>query len=199
MNRFGRCWLGFLGFLLIAYAPPSAATAQQPEQGVLHAVSFEPLPEGIPVLVRPLDDTDENLEIKKEFEAAMASDGLNVAADEARIVLSFKTREEVAAGPAPKPQNTIRFRGQGGRMSTSDERNVPKLIEAPRDGTRIYRPSRYRIDATIDDKVDGTRLWQGWAVAGLEEHTHLFLAKTMVPAIVDSIGQTVREKPFPLR
>jgi len=199
MNRFGRCWLGFLGFLLIAHAPLSAATAQQPEQGVLHAVSFEPLPEGIPVLVRPLDDTDENLEIKKEFEAAMASDGLNVAADEARIVLSFETREEVAAGPAPRPQNTIRFRGQGGRMSTSDERNVPKLIEAPRDGTRIYRPSRYRIDATIDDKVDGTRLWQGWAVAGLEEHTHLFLAKTMVPAIVDSIGQTVREKPFPLR
>jgi len=199
MNRYGRCRLGFLGVLLIAFAPPSAATAQQPERGLLHAVSFEPLPEGMPILVRPLDDTDENLAIKKEFEAAMATDGFNVAADEARLVLSFETREEVAAGPAPKPQTTIRFRGQGGRMSTSDERNVPKLIEAPRDGTRIYRPSRYRIDATIDDKLDGARLWQGWAVAGLDEHTHLFLAKTMVPAIVDGIGQTVREKPFPLQ
>lgn len=199
MNRYGRCRLGFLGVLLIACAPPSAANAQQPERGLLHAVSFEPLPEGMPILVRPLDDTDENLAIKKEFEAAMATDGFNVAADEARLVLSFETREEVAAGPAPKPQTTIRFRGQGGRMSTSDERNVPKLIEAPRDGTRIYRPSRYRIDATIDDKLDGTRLWQGWAVAGLDEHTHLFLAKTMVPAIVDGIGQTVREKPFPLQ
>lgn len=199
MNRYGRCWLGFLGVLLIACAPPSAATAQQPERGLLHAVSFEPLPEGMPILVRPLDDTDENLAIKKEFEAAMATDGFNVAADEARLVLSFETREEVAAGPAPKPQTTIHLRGQEGRMSTSDERNVPKLIEAPRDGTRIYRPSRYRIDATIDDKLDGTRLWQGWAVAGLDEHTHLFLAKTMVPAIVDGIGQTVREKPFPLQ
>ena len=199
MNRSKRCWLGFLGVLLMACSPPSAATAQQTAQGLLHAVSFGPLPEGMPILVRPLDDTDENLAIKKEFEAAMAADGLNVAADEARIVLSFETREEVAAGPAPRPQNTIRFRGQGGRMSTSDERNVPKLIEAPRDGTRIYRPSRYRIDATIDDKVDGTRLWQGWAVADLGEHTHSFLAKTMVPAIVGSIGQTVRERPFPLQ
>lgn len=199
MNRSGRCWLGFLGVLLIACAPSSAATAQQPARGLLHAVSFEPLPEGMPILVRPLDDTDENLAIKKEFEAAMAADGFNVEADEARFVLSFETREEVAAGPAPKPQTTIRFRDQGGRMSTSDQRNVPKLIEAPRDGTRIYRPSRYRIDATIDDKLDGTRLWQGWAVADLGEQTHLLLAKTMVPAIVDSVGQTVRERPFPLQ
>jgi hypothetical protein len=199
LTRFGRFWPVFLGVLWIACTPPSAATAQQPERGVVHAVAFEPLPEGAPVLVRPLDDTDENLAIKKEFETAMAADGLNVTVDKGRLVLSFEAREEVAAGPAPRPQTTIRFRGQGGRMSTSDERNVPKLIEAPRDGTRIYRPSRYRIDATIDDKVDGTRLWQGWAVAGLDEHTHLFLAKTMVPAIVDSIGQTVREKPFPLQ
>ena len=95
--------------LWIAYAPPSAVTAQQPEEGVLNAVSFEPLPEGAAVLVRPLDDTDENLAIKKEFEAAMTADRLNVAADEARLVLSFETRVEVAAGPAPRAQNTIRF------------------------------------------------------------------------------------------
>lgn len=166
---------------------------------MVHAVVFAPLPEGAPVLVRPLDDTDENLAIKKEFETAMTANGFNVAAEETRLVLSFETREEVAAGPAPRAQNTVRFLGQGGRMSTSDERNVPKLIEAPRDGTRIYRPSRYRIDATIDDRMDGTRLWKGWAVAGLDEHTHTFLAKTMVPAIVDSIGQTVRDRPLPLQ
>jgi hypothetical protein len=199
MNRSRHCWLGFVVVLLISCTPLAAATAQQPARGRLHAVSFGPLPEGMPILVRPLDDTDENLAIKNEFESAMAADGINVAADEASLVLSFETREEVAAGPAPKPQSTIHFRGQGGRMSTSDERNVPKLIEAPREGTQIYRPSRYRIDATIDDKLDGTRLWQGWAVADLGEHTHLFLAKTMVPAIVDSIGQTVRERPFPLQ
>jgi len=188
-----------LGVLLITCALPSAANAQQPERGVLHAVSFAPLPAGMPILVRPLDDTDENLAIKKEFETAMTANGFNVAAEETRLVLSFETREEVAAGPAPRAQNTVRFLGQGGRMSTSDERNVPKLIEAPRGGTRIYRPSRYRIDATIDDRMDGTRLWKGWAVAGLDEHTHTFLAKTMVPAIVDSIGQTVRDRPLPLQ
>jgi hypothetical protein len=199
MTRLGRGWPVFLGVLWIACAPPCPATAEQPEQGVLNAISFEPLPEGATVLVRPLDDTDENLAIKKEFEAAMAAGGLGVAADDARLVLSFETREEIGAGRAPRPQTTVRLRGRESRMSTSEQRHVSKLIEAPREGTRIYRPSRYRVDATIDDKVEGTRLWQGWAVARLGEHTHLFLAKAMVPAIVDSIGRTVREKPFPLR
>jgi hypothetical protein len=189
----------FLGVLWIAYAPPCPATAQQPERGVLNAVSFEPLPEGVPVLVRPLDDTDENLAIKEDFKAALAAAGFGVAADDARLVLTFETRENIGAGRAPQPQTTVRLRGREGRMSTSATRHLPKLIEAPRDGTRIYRPSRYRIDATIDDRSEGKRLWQGWAVAGLREHTHLFLAKTMVPAIVDNIGRTVREKPFPLQ
>jgi hypothetical protein len=185
--------------LWIAYAPPYAAVAQEAERGVLHAVSFEPLPEGVSILVRPLDDTDENLTIKKEFEAAMDAGGLDVAADDARVVLSFEAREIVAAGPAPQSQSTVRFRGQEGRMGSSDEKNVPRLIEAPRGGTRIYRPSRFRIDATIDDNERGTRLWQGWAVADLDERTRLSLARAMVPAIVDSIGHTVRDRPFPLQ
>lgn len=199
LTRFCRCWPALVGVLWIAYAPPSAVTAQQPEEGVLNAVSFEPLPEGAAVLVRPLDDTDENLAIKKEFEAAMAAGGLNVATDDARLVLSFETREEVAAGPAPRPQTTVRFQGQEGRMSMSDAKNVPKLIQAPREGTRIYRPSRYRINATIDDKLAGTRLWQGWVVTDLGEHTPLILAKALVPAIVDSIGRNVKEERFPLQ
>ncbi len=135
LTRFCRCWPALLGVLWIAYAPPSAATAQQPERGVLNAVSFEPLPEGAAVLVRPLDDTDENLAIKKEFEAAMAADGLNVAADDARLVLSFETREEVAAGPAPRPQTTVRFRGQEGRMSMSDAK---KRAQADRSAARRH-------------------------------------------------------------
>jgi hypothetical protein len=199
MTRPGRRWPALFGVLWFAYAPSCPAGAEQPERGVLNAISFEPLQVGAPILVRPLDDTDENLAIKKEFEAAMAAAGLDVAPGPAHLILSFETREQIGAGPAPQPQNTVRLRGREGRMSTSDQRHVPKFIETPREGTRIYHPSRFRIDATIDDKEKGTRLWQGWAVADLDEHTHLFLAKAMVPAIVGSIGRTVREEPFPLQ
>ncbi len=199
MIRLPSFLAAFLCLLWIALASSAIATAQTTKEGILNAISFEPLPESTSFLVRPLDDTNENLAIKAKFDAALAADGFSVTTGESRFVLSFETKEEIGAGPAPQPQGAIRFQGQTGRTSTSDRRNVPKLLEAPRDGTKIYRSSRYRIDATIDDKVEGKRLWQGWAIAGVDEHSHLFLAKAMVPAIVDSIGSTVRQKPFQLQ
>ena len=119
--------------------------------------------------------------------------------DSCNLVLSFESRENVGAGPAPQPQTTFRLRDREGRLSVHEQRSVPKLIETPRERTQIYHPNRFRIDATIDDKENGTRLWQGWAVADTGDRTPTALAKAMVPAIVGGIGRTERQKPFALK
>ena len=190
--------VAFLCVLWPGFVQSDDATAQNVDEGVINAVSFEPLPEDISFLVRPLDDTDENLAIKAKFEAELVAGGLNVATEGARFVLSFGSRQQVAAGPAPRPQTAVRIRDQGGRMSTSEPRYVSRLVGTGREGTQIYRRNLFRIDATIDDKMEGTRLWQGWAIASVDGHSHLSLAEALVPAIVDSIGHTVREKPIQL-
>ena len=199
MKRHSSYLAAFVGLLCLPCAPLGAANAQEPGQGVLNAVAFEPLPKGVAVLVRPLDDTDQNLAIKKEFEAALAAAGFSVAAEGPALVLSFESRDVIGAGPAPRPQTSFRLRDQEGRLSVRERGSVPKIIEAPRGGTQIYHPSRFRIDATVDDKDLGTRHWHGWAVADTEDRTRLSLATAMVPALVDSIGRTERQEPFPLK
>ncbi|MGF1640554.1 MAG: hypothetical protein ACFCUO_06360 [Rhodospirillales bacterium] len=177
-------------------ATPATAVAQDDRNGVVNAVAFELVTKDIPVIVRTLDNTDENLVIKREFATALAAAGYRVVGADTRLVLSFESREEISVGPAPRPDTTIRLRDRESRLSTPEQRNIPTIIETPRQRTQVFHPSRFRIEATLDDRTTGTRLWQGWAVADMGDGNRLALAQAMVPALVDALGQTVREQAF---
>ena len=90
MKRFGILFAVF-GLL----AAPFAA-AQTSDEGLLNAVAYKPFPEGAPIAVRPLDDSDENLALLRRFEGELRAQGFAVTAD-AALVLTFEIRGSVGA------------------------------------------------------------------------------------------------------
>ena len=84
------------------------------------------------------------------------------------------------------------------RLNLYDSRRGAVFNEG-RTGTQITTPSTYRLDATIDDRTDGKRLWQGWSSADIGPGDNRKMTRNMIPILVNSLGQTVRQKSFTLQ
>ena len=176
-------------------------------QGVLNAVAFAPLPEGLPVMVRPLDDSDANLALKERFEAHLKGRGFVIVDTPQVLVVSFETRDELG-GFTPGSQRTI-FEVQGVAGNSAAVEDVEyrfKLFDS-QDGGVLNRgnrgtgtsiPGRFRLDVTVDDRSAGKRLWHGWAVAVLDATNPTADTDAIVPMLVDKVGKTVREEVFEL-
>lgn len=199
--------MGRIGYLLVsvsavlavlggASAVPSAVRAQEKVSGVVNAMSFHSMPEGLPILVRPLDDSAENLVIRNDMEQALTAAGFTVAKDGSAIVLSFETRRELGGGPTPTRQITKQFVERHEQSDIVDRRYTPQIGKSSPKGSSSVSASRFRLDATLDDKQSGKRLWRGWTIARMHGDETKNLAKAMVPVLVDSLGETVREQTF---
>ena len=160
-------------------------------------MSHSPLPEGLPILVRPLDNSTENLEIKKQFDTALTQSGFTLAKDSSFLVLSFETRRELGGGPTPRREVTDRMPSD--LAAQKGMRYRPQIASGPAIGPRSISRSRYRLDATIDDRQSNKRLWRGWAIAPLHGDDTSASVDAMVKALVTSIGQTVTQKPFDIK
>ncbi|MBL6945817.1 MAG: hypothetical protein ISR47_04190 [Rhodospirillales bacterium] len=193
---------GLLGFVA------TQASAQGVNEGLLNAVAYKPIPAGSTVRVRPLDNSDNNIILQEEFERELESQGF-VVSDDAQLVLSFETRDVVGAYSDRSARHVVEFSVSGGRGGGEDARARVNMFDSSSGGllnagrgtgdTSIVTATQYRMDATVDDKGSGRRLWQAWAVANLEQSDGLSLTLSMVPAVAESVGQTVRQKPFTLR
>jgi len=200
---------------LLAAGPVTAQTGQGKDfefrgagSGLVNAVTYKPFPAGHAIAVQALSDSDKDLALKKEFEKVLKEKGYAVAKD-AKLVLTFETRDSVGAWSDGGRRSWLSVQGRGGRDDALDEDQKVVLnlynnqsggvLNSGKNGTRIVTPSQYRIDATIDDNRTGARLWQGWAVADLAISDSLTLTKAMVPELIDSLGSTVRQKRFVTR
>ena len=209
MVRFGFLLAG-LAVLVMVYAAPPLANAQESPTGVLNAVVFKPLPAGAPILVRPFDDTDENLAIKKDIEAALTSRGYSVGTDPKGIVLSFETRSQPGYWTSSSGQRkfiTLEGTVGTGTGAGKHSRGLVNLYDSQQgavlnkgnQNTVTPAATFFRLDVSIDDKTDGKSLWRAWALANLAEGNGTTLAKAMVPAIADNIGKGAKEQSFKLR
>jgi len=194
--------IGLGMFAVFAFIP---AVAQQPDGGLLNAVAYESIPVGQAVAVSPLDNSDDNLILQQRFETELRARGYRIV-DTAPLVLSFDVRDTVGAFLDGNVRHLIELSGGGGRGGGEDAKarlNVfdsggGGLLNEGRDSadTTIVTPTQYRIDATLDDRNSGRRLWQAWAIANLDQSDGLTLTMAMVPVIAQHVGQTVRQKPF---
>lgn len=216
MVRFGFSLAG-LAVLAMAHAAPSLAVAQEgptdsatdSATGVLNAVAFRPVPQGAPILVRPLDDTNENLAIKKDIEDALTNKGYTIGTDPKGIVLSFETRSQPGYWTSTRKRTFIELQGTAGSGTRAEKnsRGLVNLYNSQRGAVlnkgqqSVVTPAAtlYRLDVNIDNKTEGKSLWLAWAVANLAESDPVTLAESMVPVIVDNIGKSAKEKSFKLR
>ncbi len=170
----------------------ATAQAQEVMTGTVNAVSFQPIPKGLPILVRPRDDSPENLAIKAELDQALAKDGFTAATDASALVLSFETRRELGGGPTPSRQVTDHFVERHEETDVGTRRYEPQIGRGP----SSISASRFRLDATLDNKQNGKRLWRGWTIARMQGDETAKLARGMAPVLVESLGETVREQTF---
>jgi hypothetical protein len=205
MVRFG---FALAGCAVLVTVHAGLTMAQESPTGVLNAVAFKPLPAGAPILVRPFNDTDENLAIKKEFEEALKARGYTIGTDPKGIVLSFESRSQPGYWTSTPQRKFVELQGSAGSGTRLEKgsRGVVNLYNSQQgavfnEGKRnVVTPAAtlFRLDVNIDDKTEGKSLWLAWALANLAEGDPATLARAMVPVIVDTIGEGAKEQPFKL-
>ena len=180
--------------------------AQAGGNGLLNAVAYASMPGDKAVAVRALDNSTESLALKAQFERELQARGYSVAKD-AAMVLSFEVRDVVGAWTAGERRAFLELEARGGRVGGERASAKLNIFDSDRggifnkgrgDATSITTPSRYRLDATVDDARSGKRLWQAWAVADLRHADGPTLTRAMVPVVVENLGNTVKRQPFQL-
>lgn len=183
----------------------AAATAVYAE-GLLNAVSFSPVPAGSAIFVRPLDNSDRNLVLQKDFERTLKRKGYTVSKD-ADLILTFETRDTAGSWTGGGPNRFVELSNNHDQSGVNAPRVHFNLFNSARGGilnpdrkeaTRAVTPSSFRIDVTLDNKTNGKRLWQGWSSADIGAASNRGMTRAMIPVLVDGLGQTIKQQTFPL-
>ncbi len=199
-------WRSVFAFVLAALLAGPAALAQGAEEGVLNAVAYRQIPVGTAIEVQAMDNSDDNMVLLREFVHALQSAGYTVAQN-APIILSFETRDDAGAWTSSGGDRTlVEFQGSGGSSADEEAKVMVNLFDSGRGGvlnkgkggTSIVTPAKFRIDATLDDRANGKRLWTAWTVGDLGHRDGLAVSKAMVPALVGGLGRTVKRQTFKL-
>lgn len=175
------------------------ALAEPTGQAVLNAVAFAPLPAGAAIEVQVLDNSDENLAIKRELETAIAGRGFPAGDAAAPLVMTIDTGENVGAWRTTSDTNVIELKDDRGRLFPQGQLGVTNVARLPLPSTDVVTPARFRLGLTLDSRSSGDRLWQGWSIADLAQGQPSELAQAMVPKLAASMGETVREQSFDLQ
>ncbi len=195
--------LSFLAVFISALLTASAVYAD----GFLSAVSFQPLPAGSAIFVRPLDNSDHNLVLQGDFERALKKKGYSVSKD-APLILSFETLDSGGSWTGGGSNRFVELSNNHDQTGVNAPKVRFNLFNSTRGGilnskrkekTRTVTPSRFQIDVTLDDKTNGKRLWQGWSSADIGLRNNRAMTRVMIPVIVDGLGKTVQQKSFPLQ
>lgn len=204
MRRFSI--LSALVFALGLYLQPAGTSfAQGAGQGLMNAIAFKPMPEGAGFSVQPLDNSDQNLSLKKEFERILRARGFSISAD-APLVITFETRDEIGGYKTRNRRAVLELQARGGREGGENARMRLNLYDSNSGGvfnqgkgeTTVMTPSQYRLDVSIDNRTNGKRHWQAWAVANLGQSNGATLFRAMIPQMVGNMGKTVKSLTFGL-
>lgn len=177
------------------------------EDGFVNAVSYRPVSAGLSLAVRPLDNSPDNLELARRFERELAALGFAIARD-AGTVLSFETRQTVASWSDSGRRTVLQLESRGDGIVGDRQRVLLNLYdsesgglvnEGREHGTQIVTPTQLRIDATLDDRRSGERLWQGWATVDLLQGDGAGLNQAMIAPLARNLGKTVRREAFPVQ
>lgn len=191
-----------LGFNFFAVG---SSVAQGYGEALLNAIAYKPLPPGNSFSVQPLDNSDQNMILKKDFESVLRAKGYSVSED-APLVITFETRDEIGAYTTRNKRAVLELDAHGGREGGEDARMRFNLYDSNTGGvfnqgkgeTSVMTPSQYRLDVSIDNRANGKRHWQAWAVANLNQSDGAALIKAMVPEMVGNMGKTVKSHVFEL-
>lgn len=200
-RRTARALPAALLALALAAAP---AVAVEPEtEAVFNAQPLvDSVPRGGPVEVRVYTQSGNVDALTADAVAALRSAGWTVVEDGAATAFNLEVVGDDPLRPLPEP-GVLALEGFQGSGSSDDRfYGRLKLFSTTQSSvlTGTQRPERrstgggVRVQADLTDLSDGRRLWQGWVVLDPAGRPPEAAANVVVPALVEMIGQQVREE-----
>lgn len=188
--------------LVVCWAGPALGAGD----ATLNAVLYRPIPTGEPIHVRALDNSPDQEQLKRQFEAALVSRGIAIRREPANLVLTLQPQDQTgfwsyrsgALIEAQRGYNELARKDLDSYTVNLYDSSKGGLINKPGRAEGINR-SRYRLEARLEERSSGRTLWQGWTTAELQYGDGQTLLRSMVPALADSVGETVREQTVDLR
>ena len=196
---------------LVLVALPLATTAAQDRPpGQVAARAFAAPPAPLSFQIEPGDNTDENIALAERIARDAGARGMGVAPG-AAIVLRFDTevRSNVqAARPSfsrPGGGSADQDSGAPSKLGPGDE--VTNMLSTggggliggrPPSGSGYGRPLRYVINAMLEDRATGRRLWQGHVSYDSTSPDRTATFVSLAPVLVEQIGKNVPERAFRL-
>lgn len=189
----------------------ACAAAQDRAPGQAAARAFAAAPAPLAFQVDAGENTDENIALAARIAKEAAARGISIQAQGAALVFRFYT--EVRTNPPTQRQS---FSRQGGGLSDPDvgmpsppgsRDEVTNMLSSGGGGVIGGRlptgPSygrllRYVVNATLEDRATGRRLWQGHVSydSAATDRAAMFVA--LAPVLVEQIGKSVQESAFRL-
>lgn len=167
--------------------------------GMVTARTFRTPAAGFSVAVAPYDDTELNLQLKTDFEAALAARWQARATEEsvAAFLLLFEA-EVVPADLAPPPPSlgSARVDEGGAEVSVNVWSSSQDSVLGGRQTGADAGSNVFHINAVLRDRGSGEVVWQGDAHYVLREPESERIARALVPLLVDRIGQSVVRDPI---
>ncbi|MEZ5648222.1 MAG: hypothetical protein R3E60_04640 [Alphaproteobacteria bacterium] len=211
-----------VAILSVALPYPSYAA-----DGELNAAAYEAIPAGAQVSVRLLDNTIDNTELKHRFEDELVARGFRLSETDAQFILSFATHGSYRPGrngedrtnayyldkrdnyrPMDDRDSRINFfdlGAHGGNTEESQAEAKVRLFSSQggsviNQGTRRqqFGTTRHSLEATVKDTRSGRRVWQANAFAMVSGGDPATVAESLIPVVMGSFGQTVRQQKFSL-
>ena len=186
--------------LVFVLAPARSALAEGADSGAGHltATACGTLPRPLQLDVQAMDDTVENMQLRKILMDRLARRGIAVTAG-AAVVLRF----EVARISRP---TRYKARDLGELRGGLDERarirlNVwsnksDSLLGGRRKGVISEAVDRLQIVVTVNAKDDGRCLWRAQAVHDVAGRDPKQIASKMIAPLADAVGKMVARKPI---
>ncbi len=195
-----------LVFSALAMSAMMTTTSLRAEGIEINAVSFFDIPANESVTVEVFDDAEEVLELKKVFEDELRDKGYTIAVN-SRLILSFEIRDTSGKWSGGGPNrlieisNTENHTGKDApavRLNIFDSQRGGILNPKRDKGITEVAPSEFRIDAVVEDRQNGKRLWQGWSItADTAETDAPAFHRAMIKPLVANIGKTIRNDKTP--
>jgi hypothetical protein len=171
--------------------------------GVVNAAALRPMPKGASFVVRPWDDSPENIKVAREIEDQLKLRG-HALTTNPQMVLSFSVSDQPGRWSAGGRRQMIELHGTQSAGDEDTMRAQLNLYSTDKGGVfnqgraDVTERSVYTLEMTLDAQ-GGPRLWQGEATAKLGRTEGGQLVKLMIPPLLDAMGKTVRNQPFGLK
>ena len=173
----------------VARTAPGMVTAQG-----LRAPSL-----GFSVSVAPYDDSELNLKLKADFEAALAERWqARVTAEPAAALLLLFESEVVPADLAPPPPSlgSAHVDDGGAEVNVNVWSSSKDSVLGGRRDSAGGGSNVFHINAVLRDRQSGEVVWQGDAYYVLREPEVERVARALVSPLVDRIGQSLVREPL---